>query len=187
LGGVIRSGHGDLDQLKSNFSATALGMISPGCVWFVTDRNGQTGVLPTFSSGTLLVRSRTNVSPILPERVSRKSPDERIDEDHPSSELNGPRTPPNPFGQARSVHRTSLNTTAASIHNADRFVRTEVELPTGDLLYPLFCLSLNEHAWISAGYGVWGKEEWLKKFWTVLDWGKVSQAYEKLIPDQLNQ
>ncbi|KAG7445912.1 uncharacterized protein BT62DRAFT_142445 [Guyanagaster necrorhizus] len=47
----------------------------------------------------------------------------------------------------------------------------------GDVLYPLFCVSVHEHAWMSAGYGVWGKEEWMKEFWSVLDWAKISNTY----------
>lgn len=47
----------------------------------------------------------------------------------------------------------------------------------GNTLYPLLCLSVHEHAWMSAGYGVWGKEEWIKEFWSVVDWEKVSKAY----------
>ncbi len=35
-------------------------------------------------------------------------------------------------------------------------------------------------AWMSAGYGVWGKEEWMKKFWSVLDWAKVSDTYARV-------
>ncbi|KAK0206193.1 manganese superoxide dismutase [Desarmillaria ectypa] len=50
----------------------------------------------------------------------------------------------------------------------------------GDVLYPLFCVSVHEHAWMSAGYGVWGKEEWMKKFWSVLDWAKVSDTYARV-------
>jgi len=46
-----------------------------------------------------------------------------------------------------------------------------------DCLYPLFCLPTYEHAWLSAGFGVWGKEDWLKEFWTVLDWEKISKTY----------
>jgi len=53
----------------------------------------------------------------------------------------------------------------------------------GQVLYPLFCVSVHEHAWMSAGYGVWGKEKWLSKFWTVLDWQKVSSAYSKVYKD----
>jgi len=57
-------------------------------------------------------------------------------------------------------------------------------LNIGETLYPLFCISVHEHCWISAGYGVWGKEDWLKQFWTVLDWDKVSQAYHAAFPDR---
>jgi hypothetical protein len=61
---MIRSEHGSIEQLKSNFSAAALGMSSSGWIWFVTDTNGRTAVLPTFGAGTLLVRSRANASPM---------------------------------------------------------------------------------------------------------------------------
>jgi superoxide dismutase, Fe-Mn family len=54
----------------------------------------------------------------------------------------------------------------------------------GEMLCPLFCVSVHEHAWMSAGYGVWGKEEWLKKFWSVLDWDKVSTTYAQFAPDR---
>lgn len=61
---------------------------------------------------------------------------------------------------------------------------TKVEaINIGDVLYPLFCVSVHEHAWMSAGYGVWGKEAWLSKFWTVLDWQKVSSAYGAVYKD----
>jgi superoxide dismutase, Fe-Mn family len=47
----------------------------------------------------------------------------------------------------------------------------------GQTLYPLFCVSVNEHAWMAAGYGVWGKETYLERFWTCLDWAAVREAY----------
>lgn len=47
----------------------------------------------------------------------------------------------------------------------------------GDDLSPLMCISVHEHAWMSAGLGVWGKEEYLKRFWSVVDWRKVSDVY----------
>lgn len=50
------------------------------------------------------------------------------------------------------------------------------------ILYPLFCVPVREHAWISAGYGVFGQEQWLKQFWTVLDWEKVSTRYRSVTP-----
>ena len=47
----------------------------------------------------------------------------------------------------------------------------------GQTLYPLFCVSVHEHAWMAAGYGVWGMERYLERFWTCLDWGAVRDAY----------
>ena len=49
----------------------------------------------------------------------------------------------------------------------------------GDKLFPLFCVSVHEHAWLSAGFGVWGKEAWMQKFWTVVHWKQVSEHYTR--------
>ncbi|KAF5317876.1 hypothetical protein D9758_016938 [Tetrapyrgos nigripes] len=51
-------------------------------------------------------------------------------------------------------------------------------LNIGETLYPLFCLSVHKHTWTSAGYGVWSKEAWIKEFWSVVDWKRVSLGYE---------
>lgn len=50
----------------------------------------------------------------------------------------------------------------------------------GDTFTPLFCVSVHEHMWMAGGYGVWGKEEYLKRFWKVLDWKKIGQTYSSL-------
>lgn len=47
----------------------------------------------------------------------------------------------------------------------------------GATLYPLFCVSVHEHAWMAAGYGVWGKETYLERFWSCLDWAAVRNSY----------
>ncbi|KAI9510961.1 hypothetical protein F5148DRAFT_472233 [Russula earlei] len=51
----------------------------------------------------------------------------------------------------------------------------------GQTLYPLFCVSVHEHAWMAAGYGVWGKETYLERFWSCLDWGAVRVAYSRCV------
>ncbi|KAJ7067949.1 manganese superoxide dismutase [Mycena amicta] len=53
-------------------------------------------------------------------------------------------------------------------------------LHAGEVLFPLFCISVQEHAWLTAGYGVWGKEAWLREFWSVLNWRDVSEAYGRI-------
>ncbi|TFK74464.1 hypothetical protein BDN72DRAFT_833389 [Pluteus cervinus] len=219
LSSAIRQQHGTVAQLKSSFSSAATGMFTSGYVWFVTDASGNTGVLPTFGPGTLLIRSRSYMASskglILGEDMaqwSRGDPiqkagtsldKEDLPRQHatsqpsppgvsPSSPLNGvsgSATAETP-GNSRSVHSSArsgvkfdhlpMSVWGDSPSDIERSVpQTKVDmLNIGEVLYPLFCVSTYEHTWMSAGYGVWGKEEWLKNFWTVLDWKKVSEAYE---------
>lgn len=229
LASAIRSQHGSLAQLKSSFCAAALGMFTSGWIWFVTDKHGNTGVIPTFGPGTLLVRSRSYIAnakdlflgedlaqlfrgdPLLPYIYA----DEDF-KDQDGKPLNvpprvpTPHSPPgvklspasgvgltkSPTGQDRLLPRFyhsdvpqpkslwEAANPAAFDRNSPRAKVTMLNV--GEYLTPLFCVSVNEHAWMSAGYGVWGKEEWLKKFWTVLDWKKVSSMYEYAVPNKLD-
>lgn len=107
-----------------------------------------------------------------------------------------PATGPPPFSRAFSTARparaddTGFGSGAASIYGASD--PTALAFSThspinkgknlrgmGEAIFPLFCISIHEHCWLSAGFGVWGKDEWLRQFWTVLDWGKVSKAFGK--------
>lgn len=106
----------------------------------------------------------------------------------PSSPLSGVSRSRDPSGSSplhpRFYSTYDIEAPPASIHDEPRIEppisKTDL-LNAEQVLYPLFCISVHEHAWVSAGYGVWGKEEWLKKFWTVLDWGKVSKSYEAIV------
>ncbi|THV05347.1 hypothetical protein K435DRAFT_773795 [Dendrothele bispora CBS 962.96] len=273
----IRNQHGSLAQLKSAFSATAMGMFTNGFVWFVTNAAGNTAIIPTFGPGTLLVRSRTYMGhskellvgegmlqwqrgdPLeegdlymeewkgeLQEMVTGvKSGQQQVEVDYeqeaetadvnassssprtttspppppppgtsPSSPVSGvssgnssqtPSSPPN----SRSLHTSSIlsnskftNQTPSSLWDTppstsssspyslnnspyqQHYPKTksrndQYTMAMGEeTFYPLFCVSVHEHAWLAAGYGVWGKERWLKEFWNVLDWEKVSRAYD---------
>jgi Fe-Mn family superoxide dismutase len=212
LGAAIRDDFGSLDQLKSTVSAAAMGLSSSGWIWFATDQRGYTGVIPTFGSGTLLVRSRTMMespmgSTALGENLSRtpqKTPSAKWTQPPATSGLVPPAAtaPQNPLTPpSRSLHTTSpwaapnapiYTSKAIGLHGADTdgnpIMGNQDEgvkfNSIGSMLYPLFCVSVHEHAWMSAGYGIWGKEEYLKRFWTVLDWKKVSEAYAKFSPDR---
>lgn len=194
LGIAIRQDFGSLEQLKSTVSAAAMGMSSSGWIWVALDNRATMGVIPTFGAGTLLVRSRgrvlTSGDTVLGETYSalttRPTP-------HPttSSATSGPSTPQ----PTRSFHTSAR---AGSIYGSEKPIGLygrdtdgeafEGEVPTADFdkigthLYPLFCLSVHEHAWLTAGYGIWGKEEYLKRFWTVLDWKKVSELFHTFAP-----
>jgi len=216
LGAAIRDDFGSLDQLKSTVSAAAMGLSSSGWIWFATDQRGYTGVIPTFGSGTLLVRSRTMMespmgSTALGESLSRtpqKTSSATWSQPPPTSPTSGlvppassaPHNPQTPL--SRSLHSSSAwaapnapiyTSKAVGLHGSDTDGNAIMGHQDegikfnsiGSTLYPLFCVNVHEHAWMGAGYGIWGKEEYLKRFWTVLDWKKVSEAYAKFSPDRI--
>ena len=195
FGVAIRQDFGSLEQLKSTVCAAAMGMSSSGWIWVAVDGRATMGVIPTFGAGTLLVKSRGRVLPSYDTVLGETYPDppkrpttHRSASPSKSSELNAPQP-------TRSFHTSAR---AESIYGSEKPVGLygrdidgeafDNEVPTADFdkigtqLYPLFCLSVHEHAWLTAGYGIWGKEEYLKRFWTVLDWEKVSSAFHKFAP-----
>jgi len=193
---VIRNAHGNVQQLRSAFSAAVLGTFINGWVWFVTDQAGNTGIVTTYGAGTLLVRSRMNM-----ERHSDLEPTNSDDNPHaipaspylprnssssPLSRVSGHNSPAVPNGaQVRQMsdHNT-IRLTASGVHSNPRKdppyknITMGSMLTVGEILYPLFCVPVYEHAWMSAGYGVWGKEQWIKEFWSVLNWERVNAAYQ---------
>ncbi|KAF9649327.1 manganese and iron superoxide dismutase [Thelephora ganbajun] len=192
LGMAIRQDFGSLEQLKSTVSAAAMGMSSSGWIWVAVDGRATMGVIPTFGAGTLLVRSRGRVmqssDPVLgedyPTPTNRTTPPHQSTPSSSTSGLNAPQ-PTATRGFHTSAHAESIyGGKAVGLYGRDVDGEAfEGEVPTADFekigtnLYPLFCLSVHEHAWLTAGYGIWGKEEYLKRFWTVLDWKKVSDAF----------
>jgi len=236
LKGAIRSHHGGLDQLKSTFSAAALGMVGSGYIWFVTDSTGATAVLPTFGAGTLLVRARMqaahNPGAVLGEDIeawekatvadahpstfrgtaplptANSATVSAIFDSKPASPASGPSTPPtspvsgvssplpplDPSTPSRSLHSTAprafdnimANPPLSIYSSPDDMLLSGLDeksiIDKGETLHPLFCVSVQEHAWMSAGYGVWGKEEYLKRFWSCLDWELVAKAYGVFSP-----
>lgn len=100
----------------------------------------------------------------------------------------------NTVGTQNSIYSSrTTGTTTTNNNNSNNggggggspFNSTQKQDPrrVGEYLYPLFCLSVHERMWVGAGYGVWGKEEYVKRFFSVLDWEKVAQAYVKWVPD----
>ncbi|RPD62027.1 manganese and iron superoxide dismutase [Lentinus tigrinus ALCF2SS1-7] len=196
--------YGSLAQFQSNFSAAVMGMFSSGYVWFVVDQDKRLGVIPTFGTGTLLVRSsqptptflewqRIVGEPIIPysELDVHAAPKRATLSDSlpaTSSPLSGMETkapPLDPHTPARSVSYYS-RPQGMYDPNADSPLNHTDKDPQkiGDMLYPLLCVSVHEHAWVGAGYGVWGKEEYMKRFWSVVDWEKVNRLYEKVHPSK---
>ncbi|PPQ66288.1 hypothetical protein CVT26_010972 [Gymnopilus dilepis] len=126
----------------------------------------------------------------LPNPPSSSNPPPGVSPSLPTSGVSSPNFDPNPFDpHARSLHftasRLNVNIGTTSSLYGERPKESEVQgktepsiLSVGKMIYPLFCIPVYEHAWMSAGFGVWGKEAWLTELWAVLDWQKISFAYK---------
>ncbi|KAI6128440.1 hypothetical protein EDD16DRAFT_1690341 [Pisolithus croceorrhizus] len=76
--------------------------------------------------------------------------------------------------RARSVYDPSTGTAPLGFMNDTdmRDLRT-----IGEYIYPLFCVSVHEHCWL-LDHGIWGKEKYMKEFWSALDWQQVAHRFD---------
>ncbi|THH12325.1 hypothetical protein EW145_g86 [Phellinidium pouzarii] len=204
--GILKVQYKDLDHLKEEFIASAMGMASSGWLWLVTDGQNRLTVLPTFGAGTLLVRSGHELPQSEESSVINSSPTASLphkafspslgvfpsphDGPPPSSPVSGiSSTPPslNSHSPSRTFHtsiaRPAIKNPSVTSFNAqnalDLAAIRKRALTIGAKVYPLMCLSIHEHAWISGGLGVWGKEEYVRRFFSVVNWSKVSDTFQK--------
>lgn len=180
----------DLNHFKSTFSAAALGMINSGWVWLVADEKRNLEVVATFGAGTLLVRSRSHMKsgtlPIVGESIYSRyegnsprpaRPISRAPPSYAPQSTASPQTDslPNVYNRAPTTISSQAEALAAGLSLSGNHFEG-----IGDVLTPLLCVSVQEHAWVGTGYGVWGKEEYLKRFWSVVNWQTVSQIFERI-------
>lgn len=179
-------------------------MFSSGWVWLCTDPIGNLAVIPTFGPGTLLVRSREvdhpsawtvtgeDLTPPTPGASAPSSPTHPPAPTSPTSGASHSFPPIHHQGTSRTFSMSSavfdaINMTPKAFHNttpSDSQMMGQKHnkaKEAGKKLFPLLALSIHEHAWVSAGYGIWGKEEYVKRFWSVVDWSFVSAGYTKFI------
>lgn len=180
----------DLYHFKSTFSAAALGMVNSGWVWLVTDEVGNMEVVATFGSGTLLVRSRTHMQsgilPIIGESIHSQYDGAGAPRPHRDMRRRA-LTYSTTVSQGRTVPPNIYNSTAPTV--SEQAEASRQNLPQsgnafegiGDFLTPLLCISVQEHAWVGTGYGVWGKEEYLKRFWSVVNWRNISETFSRIV------
>ncbi|KZO93236.1 manganese and iron superoxide dismutase, partial [Calocera viscosa TUFC12733] len=149
----IEQNFGSVTQFMSYMSAAAMGMSGSGWVWLVVDAQNRLATVATYGSGTMLIRARQQVNP------STVKGDPLLFGGAAAGELT--QRGPVPEGATGEL---SFSPTATVKAENFRFF--------GQDLNPIMCISVHEHAWLH-DYGVWGKEEYLKRFWAVVDWNKV--------------
>ncbi|KAF9224334.1 manganese and iron superoxide dismutase [Gyrodon lividus] len=203
LGTAIQKQFGGFDSLRSLFSAAVSGMSGSGYAWLVTDTKKNLAFVPTFAAGTLLIRSGSGTvnpihEPVLGEGSPFSSPSESQESPSPalgaspSSPVSGiSHAPPplHPSSPARMLHtsvvREDFNPRTRSVYDpampsvSSSRPHDMHDLRTlGEHIYPLFCVSVHEHCWL-LDHGIWGKERYLKEFWTVLDWDQVTRRFNQ--------
>jgi Fe-Mn family superoxide dismutase len=166
---------GSFSSLVSHFSAHVAGLhpSSGAYVWLVMDGSKNLGVVGTYAGGTVLVHQRMQVASgaVLGERVLG----EPIAPTIPVVEGDSPSTwVDSPSKKAKSP--ASSSSTFANILKPE-FMAPVAGVKTGAQLYPLTCISVHPHCYLK-DYGLWGREEYVKNWWSAVDWGAVERNFD---------
>lgn len=194
----------------SHFSAHVAGLhpSSGAYVWLVMDSTGGLGVVGTYAGGTLLVRERKQVGvhkidQVLGQLIERVVPAE---EQEVPEEEGGASSAPSPSLPGRPVRSrsklftepildtslrsfsTSAARAAPSLMDPMRLIGTFKagngtagnKFNIGAGLRPLLCLSVHPHCYLQ-DHGVWGRDEYVKRWWNHIDWKAAEQAYQTMI------
>merc|ERR1711939_288465 len=164
---------GSFPALVSHMSAHVAGLhpSSAAYVWLVADANAKLGVVTTHAGGTLLANSRRQSDDglIVPlgEDPATAAGTAAASEDASASEKSG--------NGEDSYERNILGRTQRWLQQG-----SSSEGAT-NALQPLLCVCAHPHTYMT-DYGVWGREEYVQRWWTRVDWDKVEEAY-KLVKD----
>jgi superoxide dismutase, Fe-Mn family len=165
---TIEENFDSLPAFKLAFSSAAYGMSGSGYVWLVQDRERNLGIVPTFGAGTILVQNRmqrNDGNDSTSFDASKVSSNSAASND--LSLLNNSRS----SGAAGSNLGSSPSSQIRSFSSSSR-VGVAQPITTGEELFPLLCVSVHERDWLP-DYGMWGKEEYLMRFWECVNWDRV--------------
>ncbi|GAA6006945.1 hypothetical protein JCM10207_009148 [Rhodosporidiobolus poonsookiae] len=192
---------GSFPALVSHFSAHVAGLhpSSGAYVWLVTDPNGNLGVVGTYAGGTVLVKERAQTGygayggrdlRVLGEEVDAPAAVEGAEgaaapaagdgEASPAAAGSAWQTVASPArGAAPSGGKTDTLLSAGSYAARDVLVdlASSSQAQIGRSLHPLACVSVHPHCYLE-DYGLWGRDEYVRKWWGAVDWRKVEEAYE---------
>ncbi|PWN41344.1 manganese and iron superoxide dismutase [Ceraceosorus guamensis] len=181
---AITKEYDSLPAFKDAFSATADGMSGSGYVWLVRDAYRNLGIVPTYGAGTVMVQNRIqrgahvegSTPPSVPQGEEQPAgPSSNLDSRIGATSVDsGASGSSSSTSSALSNSRLGSYGTNSSWYAAGGTTRVQ---RTGEELYPLFCISIHEHTWLP-DYGMEGKDEYLARFWEVLDWERVGQLYD---------
>lgn len=163
-----------LPAFKLAFSSAAYGMSGSGFVWLVQDRHGYLGIVPTYGAGTLLAQNRIQRNGALHSWTAASNVDQVHEEKTPHKSTSSAKSAP---GTPRHFSSSALSSAGVSLSRSFKRDDESSVDSRGEELYPLLCVSVHERDWLP-DYGMWGKEEYLMRFWECVDWDRVWRLHE---------
>ncbi|KPV74615.1 uncharacterized protein RHOBADRAFT_44131 [Rhodotorula graminis WP1] len=168
-------------------------------VWLVTDPSGNLGVVGTYAGGTVLVKERHQMGHgafagrdlrILGERVEVEGGDAAAPA---TASAAGESSAPEPSAweavsspAARSNKGNTSSSSAATLLSEGALSPSSIlnaglsahhGARVGQSLHPLACISVHPHCYLG-DYGLWGRDEYVRKWWAAVDWKKVEDAFD---------
>ncbi|KAL8279208.1 hypothetical protein RQP46_008464 [Phenoliferia psychrophenolica] len=201
---ISRSSLESFPSLISHFSAHVSGLhpSSGAYVWLATDQSGNVGVLGTYAGGTLLVHQRKQMGDLLhpaaakvlgekltPKEISGNAaaaaPAPTSTDGTTDAVADAPATPAAGGWTVDPTARKPKGKPAASSdsvagHLLPMFTASASEKDIGRSILPLACISLHPHCYL-ADYGVWGREEYVRRWFGAVDWQKVEASYDRFV------
>ncbi|GJN90532.1 hypothetical protein Rhopal_003543-T1 [Rhodotorula paludigena] len=195
---------GSFPALVSHLSAHVAGLhpSSGAYVWLVTDPSGNLGVVGTYAGGTVLVKERYQMGygayagkdlKVLGEEVPAAvdagaegagaagagggAPQGQQQDKKPESAWQTVSPQQKQRGAAAAADASLLSEGTLSASAIYSSVTPHAAARIGQSLHPLACISTHPHCYL-ADYGLWGRDEYVKKWWGAVDWAKIEDAYD---------
>lgn len=195
---------GSFPALVSHFSAHVSGLhpASGAYVWLVTDPSGNLGVVGTYAGGTVLVKERHQMGygvyagrdlRVLGERVEAPAAAAPASEDAAAAGSSSEQDQASPASAWESVSSPSSRSNNNNKASSPSTLLSEGSLSpstilsaglsahhgarVGQSLHPLACISVHQHCYLE-DYGLWGRDDYVQKWWGAVDWKKVEDAFE---------
>lgn len=180
----ITNSFSSYSAFQSKFSSHVAGLhpSSGAYVWLVTDISGNLGLVGTYAGGTVLVYQRIqmgnvpSMGAILGEKIAIKTSlavDEK-DVDGKKKKIVGGASK---FATIPAGSRS--DSTLDLFNRGSGYATGQANADSRKPIHPLMCLSLHPHCYLG-DYGVWGRQEYVERWWNAIDWTKVSASYEMI-------
>ena len=136
-------------------------------------------IIPTFSSGTLLVHNRSQRGR---EEMAVFGTPETSETKVASlaSEIPNTEETPVPTPESSQIPTPPTPSFPTVGYKPSRLPQRQLARDSAPLPAPLAVLNLFEHAYLGEKYGVWDRKQYAKDWWKQLDWNKVQRRASQL-------